>query len=163
MWMPLHRLSNQLLSLHQQHQIGIQRQPCRQPCPAGVGDFIDARGVDQVHPRQPVDGDRPGGQLLTPGAAMGHIGGKARLSQQGIEQARLAHPHPAEHRQPQAPLLQPRQLLVQQPQRAGQQTLLASVENESAAPVRQQQAAALGGGGDLGQRPGRGADMLSLP
>jgi hypothetical protein len=29
--------------------------------------------------------------------------------------------------------------------------------------VRQQQSAALGGGGDLGQRPGRGADMLSLP
>jgi hypothetical protein len=33
---------------------------------------------------------------------MGHVGGEVGGSEQGIEQARFAHAHPAEHGHPQA-------------------------------------------------------------
>jgi hypothetical protein len=44
---------------------------------------------------------------------VGQVGGEALLSQQGVEQARFADPHPAEHRQPWSPLAQARQLAIQ--------------------------------------------------
>ena len=49
-------------------------------------------------------------------AAMGDVGGHHVLTHQAIDQAGLAHPHPAEHRDAQHVALEPLQLEVQQTQ-----------------------------------------------
>ena len=77
------------------------------------GDLIDARGVHQLHRRQPRHLHGPALALLRAGAAVGHVRGEMRLAEQGIEQAGFAHPHPAEYRHPQPPLRQGLQLLIE--------------------------------------------------
>ena len=132
---------------HQQHQVGAQGHPGGQPGPGCSGDLIDAGGVHQLHPLQALNRLIPGPGGLVAGAAMGHVGGEGRLPQQGVEQARLAHPHPAEHGHPQAALAQALQLAIEGLALAGQLALFAAAELQLAAPLVQELLAALRGGG----------------
>ena len=101
---------------HQQHQVGMQRDAGGQACSGRRIDLIDAWCVDQVHGLQPRNRTWPGHRLLMACAAMGDVGGHHVLTHQRIDQAGLAHTHPAEHRDAQPVALEPLQLQVQQAQ-----------------------------------------------
>ena len=120
---------------HQQHQIHPHRDTARQAGAAGGINFINAGGVDQLHPPQTIQVQRPGHSLLAAGAAMGHIGLQQPLTDQGIDQARLADPNTTEDGNPEVALVQTLELAIEQRQLTSQATLLSWSECELGPPT----------------------------